>query len=172
MNIVDWPSLQIGIVLVLVAVVFFGFIRERMAPDIVALSAVGVLLVAGILDTRDVLAVFSNSAPITIAAMFVMSAGLERTGVIDGLGRLVSRAAEQSPVLALATMMASVMVMSALINNTPVVVILTPVVISLAKALDLAPSKLLIPLSFASIFGGTTTLIGTSTNILERSQFR
>lgn len=166
MGIIDWPSLQIGIVLVLVVIVFFGFIRELMSPDIVAFSAVGVLLLSGILNTSEVLGVFSNTAPITIAAMFVLSAALERTGVIDGLGRVVSRAAGQSPVLALATMMLSVMFMSALINNTPVVVILTPVVIALAKALAVAPSKLLIPLSFASIFGGTTTLIGTSTNIL------
>ena len=166
MGILDWPSLQIGIVLILVVVVFFGFVRERMAPDIVALAAVGALLLTGILGTDDVLAVFSNSAPITVAAMFVLSAGLERTGVIDWLGRVVSKAGGRSPILALATMMMSVMVLSAFINNTPVVVILTPVVISLATALSLAPTKLLIPLSFASIFGGTTTLIGTSTNIL------
>lgn len=162
----DWASLQIAIVLVLVVVVFFGFIRERMAPDIVALSAVSVLLATGILNTGDVLGVFSNSAPITIAAMFVLGAGLERTGVIDSIGRLVAHAAGNSPILAFGTMMASVMILSALINNTPVVVILTPVVISLARAFDFAPTKLLIPLSFASIFGGTSTLIGTSTNIL------
>tara|TARA_R110000772_G_scaffold232445_2_gene343952 strand:- start:67171 stop:68964 length:1794 start_codon:yes stop_codon:yes gene_type:complete len=155
-----------GFVLVLVAVVFFGFIREKLPPDVVALAAVGILLIAGILNTKDVLGVFSNSAPITVAAMFVLSAALERTGVIDGMGRLVSRAAKWSPTAALLAMMSCVMVMSAFINNTPVVVILTPVVISLAVSMQLPPSKLLIPLSFASIFGGTTTLIGTSTNIL------
>lgn len=167
MTIPDWPSLQIGIVLVLVVVVFFGFVRERMPPDIVALSAVSVLLAAGILDADDVLTVFSNSAPVTIAAMFVLSAALERTGLIDGLGKVVvSKALGTSPLLAVGGMMAGVMVMSAFINNTPVVVILTPVAISLAAALKIAPSKLLMPLSFASIFGGTTTLIGTSTNLL------
>ncbi|MEQ8509148.1 MAG: SLC13 family permease [Rhodospirillaceae bacterium] len=162
----DWGLFQIGFVLVLIALVFFGFIRERLPPDIVALTAVGLLLATGILNTSDVLSVFSNSAPFTIAAMFVLSAGLERTGVIDGLGRYITKSAASSPTLALALMMVSVMVVSAFINNTPVVVILTPVVISLARALNLTPSKLLIPLSFASIFGGTTTLIGTSTNIL------
>lgn len=166
MSIFEWPSVQIAIVLVLVVVVFFGFIRERMPPDIVALSAMGVLVATGILETGDMLGVFSNSAPITIAAMFVLSAALERTGVIDGLGRSVSAAAERSPLLALGGMMFSVMVMSAFINNTPVVVILTPVMVGLAATLKVTPSKLLIPLSFASIFGGTTTLIGTSTNIL------
>ncbi|MGH6660692.1 MAG: SLC13 family permease, partial [Rhodospirillales bacterium] len=162
----DWATLQIVIVLVLVVVVFFGFVRERLPADVVALSAVAVLLATGILSAKDALSVFSNSAPITVAAMFVLSAALERTGVIDGMGRLVSRAAHWPPVVALGTMMGCVMVMSAFINNTPVVVILTPVVISLGRAMNQPPSKLLIPLSFASIFGGTTTLIGTSTNIL------
>ena len=166
MHLIDWPALQIAIVLVLVVVVFFGFVREKMPPDIVALSAVGLLLVTGILGTGDVLSVFSNSAPITVGAMFVLSAALERTGVIDSLGRLVTRAGGWSPLLSVALMMASVMFLSAFINNTPVVVILTPVVIGLARVLGISPAKLLIPLSFASIFGGTTTLIGTSTNIL------
>ncbi len=159
----DW---QIAFVLFLVAVVFFGFVRERLPADIVALSAVSALLLTGILDTGDVFAVFSNPAPITVAAMFVLSAALERTGVIDGLGRQVIRMAGWSPTLALAAIMASVMVMSAFINNTPVVVILTPVMFTLAATLSIAPSRLLMPLSFASIFGGTLTLIGTSTNIL------
>jgi di/tricarboxylate transporter len=162
----DWSSLQIAIVMVLVVIVFFGFVRERLPPEVVGLSAVGVLLGTGILSTSEVLSVFSNSAPITIAAMFVLSAALERTGVIDNLGRLVSRAAGHSALAALGTMMAGVMLMSAFMNNTPIVVILTPVMISMAAALSVAPSKLLIPLSFAAIFGGTCTLIGTSTNIL------
>ncbi|GAB4392241.1 MAG: SLC13 family permease [Kiloniellaceae bacterium] len=166
MQIVSWPSVEIAIVLGLVVVVFFGFVRERLPADIVALCAVAVLLVCGILDSDEVLGVFSNPAPITIAAMFVLSAALERTGVIDSVGRLVGRAGGQSPLLATAVMMLCVVVLSAFINNTPVVVVLTPVVISLARVLGVAASKLLIPLSFASIFGGTTTLIGTSTNIL------
>ena len=161
-----WPHLQVAIVLALVVVVFFGFVRERWPPDVVALSAVGLLLALGILSTDDVLGVFSNSAPITVGAMFVLSAALERTGVIDQMGRLVSRAAGWSPAAALAAMMGGVMVISAFINNTPVVVILTPVVIALAGTVKIPSSKLLIPLSFASILGGTTTLIGTSTNIL------
>src|SRR3546814_57761 len=154
-------------VLVLVVVVFFGFVREKMPPDIVALCAVGLLLVTGILGTDDVLSVFSNSAPITIAAMFVLSAALERTGVIDTLGRQVARDSGRSPLLSVALMMIGATFLSAFINNTPVVVILTPVVIGLARALGRSPSKLLIPLSFASILGGQTSPLGTSTNIPE-----
>jgi di/tricarboxylate transporter len=162
----SWETWQIVIVLVLVAVVFFGFVRETLAPDTMAMAAAGALLVFGILDTREVLDVFSNSAPITIACMFVLSAALERTGVIESLGEAISRRRWRSPWIAMVAMALVVMVLSAFVNNTPVVVILTPVVIALARSQMVAPSRLLIPLSYASIFGGTCTLIGTSTNII------
>lgn len=153
--------------LLLVGIVFFGFVREVLPADVVALLAMGALLLTGILSVPEALSVFSNSAPITIAAMFVLSAALERTGVIDAAGRLVSRLASRaSPVVAMLAMMLGVMILSALMNNTPIVVVLIPVVIQLARTIGVTPSKLLIPLSFAAIFGGTTTLIGTSTNIL------
>jgi di/tricarboxylate transporter len=132
----------------------------------VALVGVAVLLAVGVLGTSDVLAVFSNPAPITVGALFVLTAALERTGVIERMGRIVAKVSGRSPALALGAMMLGVMAISAFINNTPVVVILTPVVISLAQTLKLAPSRLLIPLSYATILGGTTTLIGSSTNIL------
>ncbi|WP_370169750.1 MULTISPECIES: SLC13 family permease [Hyphomonas] len=167
LDILALPGVEIAIVLLLVAVVFFGFIREILPSDVVALLAMGALLLTGILSLPETLAVFSNPAPITIAAMFVLSAALERTGVIDAAGRMVTRlAGRASPIVAMLAMMCGVMVLSAFMNNTPIVVVLIPVVIQLARSLGVAPSKLLIPLSFAAIFGGTTTLIGTSTNIL------
>ena len=167
LDILALPGVEIAIVLSLVAVVFFGFIREILPSDVVALLAMGALLLTGILSVPETLAVFSNPAPITIAAMFVLSAALERTGVIDAAGRMVTRlAGRASPMAAMLAMMCGVMVLSAFMNNTPIVVVLIPVVIQLARSLGVAPSKLLIPLSFAAIFGGTTTLIGTSTNIL------
>lgn len=162
----SWETLQIVIVLAMVVIVFFGFVRETLPADIVALSAVAVLLLIGILETRDVLAVFSNSAPITIACMLVLSAALERTGVIELMGDALSRVRWRSPLIAIGVMALLVAFISAFMNNTPVVVILTPVMIAVSHTLKVAPSKLLIPLSFASIFGGTCTLIGTSTNLL------
>lgn len=158
---------QIGFVLVLVAVVFFGFVREKLPADVVALMALGAVMAAQILTVKEVLTVFSNPAPITIGAMFVLSAALERTGVIGAAGRGISQLSRHvTPLIAIVVMMLGVIILSAFINNTPVVVILIPVAIQLARTINIAPSRLLIPLSFASIFGGTTTLIGTSTNIL------
>lgn len=165
--ILESSTFQIGFVLLLVVIVFFGFVREKIPADVVALLAMGALMLTGILSVGDTLSVFSNAAPITVAAMFVLSAALERTGVIDFVGRIVARFAQNgSPILAVIAMMVGVMILSAFINNTPVVIILIPVAMRLARAIGVSPSKLLIPLSFAAIFGGTTTLIGTSTNIL------
>jgi di/tricarboxylate transporter len=165
--ILESSAFQIGFVLLLVVIVFFGFVREKIPADIVALLAMGALMLTGILSVSDTLSVFSNSAPITVAAMFVLSAALERTGVIDWVGRKVAGLAQKgSPTLAVIALMFGVVLLSAFINNTPVVIILIPVAIRLAQAIKVAPSKLLMPLSFAAIFGGTTTLIGTSTNIL------
>ena len=163
---ISWENLQIAIVLALVVVVFFGMVREKIAPDILAMCAVALLLVLGILTTKEVLAVFSNSAPITVACMFVLSAALERTGVIDALGQRIARVHWRSPAHALLAVMLAVMVLSAFVNNTPVVVIMTPVVIALAHSVHVPASKFLIPLSFATILGGTCSLIGTSTNLI------
>jgi di/tricarboxylate transporter len=160
---VAWESVQIVVVVVLV---FLGFLRERHPPDVVAMIAFGVLLATGILSTGEALSVFANSGPITVACMFVLSAALERTGVIEVAGGAAARLAGRSATGALVAMALCVMTVSAFINNTPVVAVLTPVAILLARTLRIAPSRLLIPLSFASIFGGTTTLIGTSTNLL------
>ncbi len=162
----DWSTVQTAIVLVLVVIVFFGFVRELLSPDVVALGAVSILLISGILSPDDALSVFSNGAPITVGAMFVLSAALERTGVISVLAQFLSNAANKTPMIAVGSLLLSVALTSAFVNNTPIVVLMTPVVIGLAQTLKVAPSKLLIPLSFASIFGGMTTLIGTSTNIL------
>jgi di/tricarboxylate transporter len=166
MPFMTWDSFQIVIVLALIAVVFVAFIRERVGPDLVGLSCVAVLLALGVLPVSEVLAVFSNPAPITVACMFILSAALERTGVIHSMGQAISQIGWRSPTLILLPLMAVVMVMSAFVNNTPVVVIMTPVMIAVARSVEAPASRFLIPLSYASIFGGTCTLIGTSTNIL------
>ena len=158
---------QIALVLALIVAVFAGFVRERIPSDVVALLAMAALLILGLFSVDDALDVFSNAAPITIGAMFVLSAALERTGVIGAVGNSVVRLSKTwSPFAAIAVLMLVVIVLSAFMNNTPIVVILIPVAIRLAQSVNISPARLLIPLSFASIFGGMTTLIGTSTNLL------
>ncbi|MGD9638768.1 MAG: SLC13 family permease [Alphaproteobacteria bacterium] len=154
------------IVLVVVAVVFISFIREKLPSDLIALSGFAFLVAIGVLNKDDYLSVFSNSAPITIACLFILSAALERTGIIDYLGHFITKIADKSFVLAMIAIAFFVMSMSAFVNNTPIVVILIPVLIKLARKFSLKPSRFLIPLSFTAILGGSCTLIGTSTNIL------
>ena len=159
-------SFEVIFVLGLVVVVFGAFFWEKFPPEVIALASVAALLIVDIVDTDEFLSVFSSSAPITIAMMFIISAALERTGVLEAVGSILQSWATGSVLRAMAVTMFFVMVASAFMNNTPIVILMTPVVISLASSLNVAPSKLLIPLSFASIFGGTLTLVGTSTNIL------
>ncbi|MFO1070772.1 MAG: SLC13 family permease [Geminicoccaceae bacterium] len=153
-------------VLALLVVVFATMATERLRVDVVALLGMSALLVTGVLSTKDALAVFSNEAPITVAAMFVLSAALERTGVVERAGDLVTRYASGSPLVAMLAITGGAAVVSAFMNNTPVVVILTPVVFGLARAMGMSASKFLIPLSYATVLGGVCTLIGTSTNIV------
>lgn len=152
--------------LVLTAAVFVAFVREWAAPDVIALSALCVVVAVGVLPGSELLSLFSNSAPITIGAMFVLSGALERTGVMDWLATQFTRLAGRSLFRAMALLALVVVPLSAFVNNTPVVVVFLPVLMAYARQSGVSASKLLIPLSFFSILGGTTTLIGTSTNIL------
>jgi di/tricarboxylate transporter len=161
-----WELIEPYFVLVLLVVVFGTMVTERIRVDVVSMCGVCLLLVTGVLSTKEVLAVFSNEAPITVAAMFVLSAALERTGVVEKAGHLLSRYASGSPLIGIFTLTAGAATVSAFMNNTPVVVILTPVAIALAHSVGLSASKLLIPLSYATVLGGTCSLIGTSTNIV------
>ncbi|MFV0322081.1 MAG: SLC13 family permease [Alphaproteobacteria bacterium] len=153
-------------VLILAVLVFAAFMWEKYPPEVIALAASSVLLAFGILKTNDFLTVFSNSAPITIAMMFIISAALERTGVLQLIGNILQKIAKGSFLRLMIVMIFVVILVSAFMNNTPIVILMTPIIISLASGLKVAPSRLLIPLSFAAILGGTLTLVGTSTNIL------
>tara|TARA_R110002072_G_scaffold5269_6_gene34593 strand:- start:4883 stop:6655 length:1773 start_codon:yes stop_codon:yes gene_type:complete len=149
-----------------VVVMFIMFLRESLPTEVVALAAAATLLALGVLPYEDAQAVLSNSAPWTIAAMFIVMGALVRTGALDVLTRLAERYARTNPKTAVVGVILSVMGASAIMNNTPVVVVMIPVVVQLSQTLGIKASKLLIPLSYAAIMGGSLTLIGTSTNLL------
>ncbi len=152
--------------LLTVAVMFVLFIRESYPTEVVALAGAAFMLVSGVLPVADLLAVFSNPAPWTVGAMFILSGALVRSGALNALSGVVTSYAGTRPKTVLAGLAGFTLVASAFMNNTPVVVVLIPITVQLARSLGLVPSKLLIPLSYTAIFGGMLTLIGTSTNLL------
>ena len=142
------------------------FITNKLRVDLVALCVLAVLLVSGTIKPEQALYGFANPATATVAAMFVLSAGLARTGFVEWLARSIDRIAGKSPQQLIFVLCITIGVLSAFIVNTATVAIFIPVAISLAKNRNIPPSKVLLPLSYASQFGGVCTLVGTSTNIL------
>ncbi len=154
------------ITLCVLAAVFAGFVLELFPPFVTAVLGVAALLALGPLSADTMLGVLSNPAPATIAAMFVISGALARTGALDLFSRALRRQAATRPAATVVMLIVGAMLLSSVVNNTPVAMVLIPVTISLAGALGAAPSRLLIPLSYATILGGVCTLVGTSTNLL------
>jgi len=185
MMVETWQQISLGI---LVLLVFLSFIREWLAPEVVAISALVVCVLIGVLPiavsfpdpelsgealsqalrqfNADALKVFSHPAPITVACMFILSAALERTGVIEILGHWFEKTAAKNPFQMLVVMILIVAGLSGFMNNTPVVVIFMPIILGICRRKDWKASKYLIPLSYAAIVGGTITIIGTSTNLV------
>ena len=156
----DWIGLG------LLALVLLAFVTERIAPVAVAVVGAALMAALGYLAFDDLRLVFSNPAPLTIGAMFVLSAALVRTGVIEELASLATNRAKEAPKRSLAELFGGSFIGSAFINNTPIVIILTPVMRRLASVTKISHKRLLIPLSYVTIMGGSLTLIGTSTNLL------
>lgn len=150
----------------LIGMVFAAFVAERWPSDMVAFVGASTALALGLVTTDDVLKAVANPAPATIAAMFVLSAALVRTGALETLIDALARLAARSAPLAVIGFFFAAAAASAFLNNTPVVMVLIPVAIGLARQVGSVPSRLLIPLSYMVILGGTVTLIGTSTNLL------
>lgn len=157
---------EIALVLFLLVAVLVSFVWEKIPPDLTAMALFVVLLAVGLLSPSEAFSVFSNTAPLTVGAMFILSAALVKCGVIDRISGLVESSGSWPYAAVMAVLVFFVAGVSAFINNTPVVVVFLPVVLNLARKMQLAPSKLLIPLSYAAVLGGTCTLIGTSTNLV------
>jgi di/tricarboxylate transporter len=150
---------------VVVFAIFFGLLRNLAPPDLLFVAGTAVLALAGVISPKEAFAGFSNSGMLTVAFLFVVAAGLRETGVLNYVGTLLLGGAtgDASVLKRLAVV---VMPASAFLNNTPIVAMLMPVVLDWCRQRQISPSKLLIPLSYLAILGGTCTLIGTSTNLV------
>ena len=159
-------AMQPVVALAILGLMFAGFVWEKFPPETVAIAAVGILIALGLLPTDEFVGVFANGAPIAIGALFVLSGALVRTGALEQLGDIITGSAATRPVMTLTVTAVMIVFASAFLNNTPVVMVMIPVVMQFAVATRWPASRLLIPLSYASILGGGCTLIGTSTNLL------
>lgn len=146
------------------------FVSEKMPPEVVAMLSLAALLTLRLVSTEEALSGFSSPATVTVAAMFVLSAGLQHSGSLNRLGEAIARI--RWGWLLVLVMMLLTAAVSAFINNTAAVAVFLPLIIAAAVANNLPPSKFLIPLSYAAQFGGVCTLIGTSTNLLVDSMAR
>ncbi len=146
-------------------------ITTRIGPHLIMLGALTILSVTGILSSADALSGFSNSGLITVAGMFVVAAGMHASGAIDLLvNTLLGR--PKTPRAALNRMFWPIAFLSSFLNNTPVVATMIPAIYGWSRKIGISPSKLMIPLSYTAILGGTVTLIGTSTNLIVNGQYQ
>ncbi len=166
------PELPVILTLIVIFITLVAFIREWAAPDVIALTILCLVVALGLVDAKEMTLVFKNEAPITIAALFVIGGALEQSGAVDHIGRLLRDRLSGNVRWAILSFALLAAFFSAWMNNTAIVAILLPVTLGFARSKNIAASKLLMPLSYASILGGCCTLIGTSTNILVNGALR
>ncbi|WP_353173950.1 SLC13 family permease [Paracandidimonas soli] len=157
-------TIEIVLVLCIALAAIVLFATEKLRMDTVALLVLGGLAVAGLVTPEQAVSGFSNPATITVASMFVLAAGLQNSGALSGIGRLLGRA--KSPFLFLLVLFAVLAVVAPFVNNTAVVAVFMPIVMTAASGIGMPASKALIPLSYVSQMAGVCTLVGTSTNLL------
>lgn len=161
-----------AVVLVILAIAIVLFITERLPPDLVALGVLAALLAFGVLSPAEALQGFANPTVFVIAALFVVGAAVFRTGLADRLGRLILRLGGASETRLLLVLMVAVAAFSSVISSTGVLALMLPAILSLAARANLSPSRLLIPVAFAALTGGSATLIGTPPNLLVSSSLQ
>ena len=156
---------QIAIVLSLLVVALILFSLERIPIEVVSILLVMALVITNTLTASEAFAGFGNDIVITIAGLFILTGGLAKTGVIDLIGRRLHRTAGDSEFRIVALIMFAAALCAAVMKNTTTTAMFLPVVLGIAVRRNISPSKLLMPLAFGAILGGTCTLIGTSTNL-------
>src|SRR5210317_979023 len=159
-------TLDIALVLGILAISLVLFISEVIRMDLVALLVLGALAITGLVDSNQAFAGFSNSAVITVWAMFILSEGLTRTGIADIIGRQVMRVAGRREISMILVIMVTGAVLSAFMNNIGVAALMLPVVVDVARRTRIPASRLLMPLAYSTLLGGLMTLIGTPPNLL------
>lgn len=165
-------TFQIFLVLALLATAVVVFAFEWLSVDVATLILLSILVLSGVLDVKEAFAGFSNEIVVILAAIFVLSDGLMRTGVVDRAGAWIHRHAGGSPTGIVVSVMLVTAFMSAFMNNTTTTAVVLPAALGVCKKSGIAPSKVLIPMAFASMLGGTCTLIGTSTNVAASAYLR
>ena len=159
-------------IIIVMAILFFGFflfIKEYFSIDVTALIILSCFFGLGYLTPSEAVSGFSNPAVITIGLLFILSSAIQKTGLLEYIVVTINRLVQSSKTIGLAAYYFTISIASSLINNTAIVAIFMPITIRLAHTYKVSPSKMLIPLSYAAILGGTLTLVGTSTNLLVNS---
>ena len=159
-------ALKAALTLAILALAIYSFVREKIPPDVTALLVIVALLVTGILSAAEAFSGFSHPATISVAAVLVLSAGIERTGALAFVARRVLAPFGRWEFLLVAVIMVAIGVLSAFINNTAAVAVFIPVVLDVCRRTGTSPGRILMPMSHAATFGGMCTLIGTSTNLV------
>ena len=162
-------NIEIIIVLLILSLGFFLFIKEYFSIDVTALIILSSFFGLGYLTPSEAVSGFSNPAVITIGLLFILSSAIQKTGLLEYIVVTINRLVHSSKTIGLAAYYFTISIASSLINNTAIVAIFMPITIRLAHNYHVSPSKMLIPLSYAAILGGTLTLVGTSTNLLVNS---
>ena len=156
----------LGVIIVIALVLF---ITELFPIDVTALVVLGLLLIFGLVTPNESLSGFSNPAVITIGCLFIMSYALQKSHVLEYVIININKIIDKSQTLGMVVYLFCIGIASAVVNNTAIVAIFMPITIRLADKYNISPSKVLIPLSYAAILGGTLTLVGTSTNLIVNS---